>query len=106
MARECLPSGSGIDNGIHVDLHKSTNDKIVLTFAYHHLNDGGYYDGWTDHTCIVRPDLQSDIRLRITGRNRNGIKDYLYDTLQQALTMVYTHTFDQTTNQASYARAL
>jgi hypothetical protein len=44
----------------------------------------GYYDGWTDHTVKVYPDW-SGVRLNITGRNRNDIKDYLYETWDYAL---------------------
>ena len=47
------PSGSGFDNGTQLD--SVTKNKIVFTTAFHHMNDAGYYDGWTEHTVIVTP---------------------------------------------------
>jgi len=82
---DMLPSGSGIDNGTEIDLNASHADKIVLYTAFHHMNDGGYYDGWTEHTITVTPAF-SGISLRISGRDRNQIKDYLYETYDYALT--------------------
>ena len=77
---DLLPSGSGIDSGTKLDLERSNPDRLVLTFGFHHLNEGGYYDGWTEHEAIITPSLAFDFTMRITGRNRNAIKDYLYET--------------------------
>lgn len=71
------PSGSGIDAGTGIDIDKSTGEKIVLYAEFHHMNENGMYDGWTDHMVIVTPSLERDFNLRITGKNRNQIKDYL-----------------------------
>ena len=85
LAKDCLPSGSGIDSGTSVDLDKSTGTRIVLHTHFHHMNEGGMYDGWTDHTIIVTPAFEG-IDLNIRGRNRNAIKDYLYETFDYELT--------------------
>ena len=74
-----LPSGSGIDSGCKIDLDSSTSEKIVITFGFHHMNDGGFYDGWTEHKLTVKPSFLFGIDLKISGRDRNQIKDYLYD---------------------------
>lgn len=79
-----LPSGSGIDNGVQLDLQQSTPDKLILLFSFHHMNDAGMYDGWTDHRVIVTPSLEFGISLKITGRDRN-IKEYLYEEFELAL---------------------
>lgn len=79
-----LPSGSGIDNGTRI-CASSTPSRIVLTFGYHHMNEHGYYDGWTEHKAIITPSLIQDFNLRITGRDRNQIKDYLHETYDYAL---------------------
>lgn len=90
LVRKYMPSGSGIDNGTVLDLDASTPNRLVFTFGFHHMNENGYYDGWTHHTCVVTPDLASGYDLRITGRDRNGIKDYLGETFGYALEcMVY-----------------
>jgi hypothetical protein len=85
QAEKLLPSGSGIDSGTKIDLDRSSEKRIVLTFGFHHMNEGGYYDGWTEHELIVTPSLTSDFDLRITGRDRNDIKDYLYQVYDHAL---------------------
>ncbi len=80
-----LPSGGGIDNGTKIDLDASGANRIVLSVAYHHMNENGYYDGWTDHKITIVPSFDG-IDLRISGRNRNDIKDYLAETYHYALT--------------------
>ena len=80
-----LPSGSGIDCGTKIDLDRSTPNKIVLTMEYHHMNDVGMYNGWTAHDIIITPSLQNEFDMRITGRDRNYIKECLYETYHEAL---------------------
>ena len=81
---ELLPHGSGIDSGCQIDLDKSHAEKLVIHTSFHHMNDGGFYDGWTEHTITVTPSF-SGINLRISGPNRNDIKEYLYDTFDYIL---------------------
>ena len=80
-----LPSGSGIDSAPKFDFDASTPEKLVFTFGYHHMNENGMYDGWTEHSLIVTPSLQFGFHLRITGKDRKQIKDYLYEIFQSAL---------------------
>lgn len=80
-----LPRGSGIDTGTTIDRDRSKPEKLVFAFSFHHMDENGYYHGWTDHTLIVTPSLQFGYALRITGRNRNDIQDYLYETFGYAL---------------------
>lgn len=81
-----LPSGSGIDCGTKIDLDATHEEKLVLYASFHHMNDGGFYDGWTEHTITVTPSFTSKINLRISGRNRNDIKEYLNEEYYHALT--------------------
>jgi len=80
IVKDLLPSGSGIDCGTKIDLDASNGEKLVLTFCYHHMNEHGYYDGWTDHKAVVTPSFAHDFNLVITGRNRNEVKEYLHET--------------------------
>lgn len=80
-----MPSGSGIDSGTTIDLAASKPNRLVFDTGFHHMNDGGMYDGWTTHTVIVTPDLATGFDIRITGRDRNQIKDYLGDVYAEAL---------------------
>ena len=81
-----LPYGSGIDNRVELDRDDSTPEKLVFRLSFHHVNENGFYDGWTDHKLIVKPSLQFGIDIRITGKDRNQIKDYLYETFASYLT--------------------
>jgi hypothetical protein len=83
-----MPSGSGWDTGTTLDLETSTPDKLVFYGSYHHMNDGGMYDGWTDHSITIRPSLTRGFDLRVTGRDRNDIKDYLAEMFDCALRLI------------------
>ena len=80
---ECLPDGCGFDNGTTID--RDTNGKsVVFKTSFHHMNQLGYYDGWTEHLVVVTPAFDGfDIKVR--GRNRNGIKEYISDVFSEAL---------------------
>lgn len=86
LTREYLPSGGGFDSGTTLDLERSREDWIVFQTSVHHMDEHGSYDGWTKHTVTVRPSLVHGIVLTISGRNRNDIKDHLYETFHHALT--------------------
>ena len=53
-------------------------NKIVISFGFHHMDENGMYDGWTNHDLIIRPDFDG-FKIKITGRDRNCVKDYLYE---------------------------
>lgn len=86
VVRNFLPSGSGIDCGTKLD-ESSTSERLVFTFGFHHMDECGFYDGWTEHKAIVTPTLtsHSGFKLRITGRDRNDIKEYLHQVFDSAL---------------------
>lgn len=102
IVKQIMPSGSGIDCGTKIDLDKSSGEKLVFTFGFHHMNEGGYYDGWTEHTLTVKSSLQFGIELTISGRNRNYIKEYLYDTYRYALTQTIVHEYDKETEISTF----
>lgn len=77
-----MPSGSGIDSG--TKMLESRTDRIVFQADFHHMNEHGSYDGWTEHTVVVTPAFTGP-HIRITGRDRNQIKDYLADLYDGAL---------------------
>lgn len=86
VMRDTAPRGSGIDNGTDIDLDASSGEKLVFTTSYHHMNDAGMYDGWTEHTVTVRASMQFGIDITVGGRNRNDIKEYLHDCFHYWLT--------------------
>lgn len=79
-----LPSGSGINVGTDIiGLYKNA---VMLHTSFHHMNEVGYYDGWTEHKITVTPTFNG-MDIRISGKDRNGIKDYLHDVFYHALTV-------------------
>lgn len=86
LVRRHMPSGAGIDSGTSL-LDTSTPERLVFLADYHHMSEQGY-TGWTEHTVIVTPSLTAGFELRITGRNRNDVKDYLAEVYDDALRAV------------------
>lgn len=89
IAKNRLPRGSGFDCGTQI-AETSTPDRLVLTTEFHHMDCNGSYDGWSSHTVICQPSLVHGFTLRVTGRDRNEIKDYIADTFNSALRNEFT----------------
>jgi len=85
IEREYLPSGAGINAGCKILVAESHKDRVVIQTEFHHMTEFGFYDGWTSHKVIVTPSLIYGFDLRITGRDKNGIKEYLGDLFFQTL---------------------
>lgn len=85
LVKQHMPHGSGFDSGTKIDLDASHADKLVFTTSFHHMNDGGFYDGWTEHTVTVVPSLSNGFHMRIGGRNRNDIKEMMYQEFDYVL---------------------
>ncbi|CAB4126587.1 hypothetical protein UFOVP75_14 [uncultured Caudovirales phage] len=101
IEKEFLPHGSGFDSGCTIDLDKSNRDRIVIHAPFHHMNSNGYYVGWTDHKIVVRPTFDG-VSIAIGGRDRDGFKDSVYETLHYAL----TRSFDCGDEAKRFADAL
>ena len=84
------PHGSGIDNCILFELDDSNDSKLVFNLSYHHMNEVGYYDGWTEHKITVKPSLMFTFVINISGKDKNDIKDYLHDILSTWLDEEFT----------------
>ena len=78
------PHGGGFDSGTQLDMDQSSEEKLVFKTAYHHMNDAGYYDGWTEHIITVTPSFDG-FHLKVSGRDRNDIKDYIHDAFENFL---------------------
>lgn len=79
-----FPSGAGFDNGWRFSPQSSVA-KLMFNTDFHHMNDNGCYDGWTEHTITVTPVLDYGFELKISGRNRNGIKELIADVVDEVL---------------------
>lgn len=82
---EGFPSGSGFDSGTKIDLDSSNDEKLTFTTAFHHINDCGMYDGWTEHTVTITPSLGLDFHIKVSGLDRNQIKGYIVECFQITL---------------------
>jgi hypothetical protein len=91
LVKQHLPHGSGFDSGTTLDLDSSHADKLVFNTSFHHMNENGYYDGWTEHTVTVTPSLQFRYHIRVSGRNRNDIKDLIHESFDVALSTDVTY---------------
>ncbi len=88
-AGDVVPMPFTDDNGVTFDNVKSRGDYLVFNTAFHHMNDSGSYDGWTDHTVTLRPSFIGGFDMHITGRDRREIKEYIAQCFHDALnTMV------------------
>jgi len=88
---ENLPSGSGFDCGTKIDRERSTSERIILSTSFHHMNDVGMYDGWTEHEIRIVPSLFLGFEIKVGGRDRNQIKEYIADTFYEAMLAPYTY---------------
>lgn len=101
LCKDFMPSGSGVDCGTEFDWDASSTERqlkdsiparLVFSFSYHHMNENGMYEGWTSHKATVKPCLVFGYKLAISGPDKNGIKDYLYDLFSHALDTELAHT--------------
>ena len=85
ITKRYMPSGAGIDTGTTLDVDSCRDNKLVFNTSFHHMDESGGYDGWTDHTVTVKPSLVHGLDITISGRDRNDIKSYLHDVFDMAL---------------------
>jgi len=72
-----LLSGSGFDAGTALDREKSTNNKIVFTTSFHHMNEHGFYVRWTEHKVTLSPEFVGGPSIEVSGRNYRDIKEHI-----------------------------
>ena len=89
IERNILPSGSGFDAGTKVLIDECKENKIVLGTDFHHMSEVGYYDGWTDHKIVITPCLRFGFDMRISGRDKRNIKEYIADVFHDVLNSEY-----------------
>jgi hypothetical protein len=75
-----FPHGSGFDGITSFDTDASSAKKLVFATEFHHMDANGYYAGWTRHKVIVTPTFVFDIDIRVTGENRNNIREHIAET--------------------------
>jgi hypothetical protein len=79
-----LPRGSGFDSGSKFLWDESTREKLIFTTDFHHMNEGGFYDGWTQHRITVTPCFYG-FNIKVSGSNRGDIREYISDCFHTIL---------------------
>jgi len=87
LTKEHFPSGSGFDGFYFFDLEYRPNT-LVFFAEFHHMNDVGYYDGWSTMKAVIKPDITSGIDFKLTGINRKyrHLKDDFEEMIYSFLT--------------------
>lgn len=90
ILRDYMPSGSGFDVGTTLEEDECRRGaRLVFTTEFHHMNEMGFYDGWTSHRVTVYPSFLHTLDIRISGRDRNDIKELIHDRFYDALTAAW-----------------
>lgn len=83
FVEEEFPSGSGFDNG--TKLINFSSNRIVLEVGFHHMDEHGGYDGWSHHEVTITSDLEWGFNVKISGKDRNNIKEYISEVFHETL---------------------
>lgn len=83
--RKHAPSGSGFDTGTTLVIERCNASRLVFGTEFHHMNECGYYSGWSKHTVTCRATFSGSPTWSISGRDRDGIKDHIADTFHHWL---------------------
>lgn len=86
LIKSFMPSGSGFDNGTSFNDVLSSPERLVFNVSFHHMNERGAYDGWSHHTVVVTPSLVHGFTVRVTGRDRSNIKEFIAESFISELT--------------------
>lgn len=84
IEEQFLPRGSGYDNGTRFDREKSCDECLVFYTSFHHMNESGMYDSWTEHTVKVQA-THCGVEIHVSGRDRNGVKEMIAEDFGNAL---------------------
>lgn len=89
ICKEHMPSGSGFDCGTKFNFDKSNTERLVFDIGYHHMDEHGFYDGWSELTVKIYPSFYNHFYMKITGsrrKDRSINKDFFWDTMYYHLT--------------------
>ena len=90
IEKQLLPYGSGFDSGTTIKTLPYAGKAISFETSFHHMDENGYYDGWTEHTITITPSFQG-FDIKVSGKNKNDIKNYILDTFNNVLDSEYVN---------------
>jgi hypothetical protein len=82
---EYMPKGGGWKDGTSIDLTESNDSEIVLRGTYYHVISYGNYGAPTEHKILIDASLSRGFKVKVTGRDKNDVKDELYERFVGAL---------------------
>lgn len=83
-----LPHGSGIDGKFEIQIENCKDQSLWFILQFHHMDEHGSYTGWTEHNVIITPEFGT-FKIKLTGRNVNGCKEYLTEMLYEYFTISF-----------------
>lgn len=89
-----LPHGSGFDAKASLEEDRSTEDKLVFLIPYHHMDENGFYVGWSETKLVVKPSLAHGYTTSLWVAslprciNRTSHKEYVSECYHEALNRV------------------
>jgi len=88
IEKNLLPCGSGFDSGTTIMTLPFDGKKIQFETSFHHMDENGFYCGWTDHVVTIKPSFPG-FDISISGKNKNDIKEYIADVFVNILENEY-----------------
>lgn len=87
ITNKYFPSGSGFNGFYSFNLENSTPERLVFLCEYQHMNENGYYDGWSTLKVVIKPSLQFGFTFKLTGIQRKYSidSDYFEDIINEFL---------------------
>lgn len=91
IIRDYLPSGGGFDCGTTLlEEECRGGERLVFSTEFHHMDEHGGYDRWTQHKVTVYPSLIYGLDIRVSGKDRNNVKECISQCFYDALTAEWT----------------
>lgn len=104
IARALLPSGGGFDNGFELNIDKCKPGRIVLSTAFHHMDEHGGYVLWTNHKVVLTPSFQLPYYdIKVSGSNAYNIKSYIAETIDYRLQLDIDYNYIDDTWRIIYS---
>jgi hypothetical protein len=92
LVKNHMPSGSGIDSGVKIQLPRCNDKFLAFESSYHMMDENGSYCGWMDFLVHAHASLQSGIDVDVhqaigaDPADYDKHADYLSEVFQTALT--------------------
>lgn len=105
LCKAFMPSGSGFDIGTAFAFADSKPSRLIFNTSFHHMNEVGMYDGWTEHRVTVIAE-HDGFDIVVGGINKRGIKDYIADEFQRSLNVKIEATWDKDEGEFTFTNEL